>query len=175
MKIIYLTSGPRGAGKSRYVDTLKKSQPEITVISRDKIFLEKFGRSSFDRDTGEFEIAWQIFREKTKLIISTASKDSKIVLDCWNGRSRERQNVIKMLREWGADMVVCLYFITSYDTCLHWFMKKSDKERAGLGKDSVDRDYKLYHHYAHDIDEDGFDIIRRINPCQLSFPGFPLI
>ena len=52
-------------------------------------------------------------------------------------------------------------------------MKKSDRD--GLSEYSCKQDYKLYHKLALDIEKDGFDAVQRVNPLQLTFPGFPLI
>lgn len=184
MKTAYLTSGPRGAGKSTYVSLIKEIFPEILVIDRDKLFTEKFGDNSFDPYSGTQITAAQFLKQHIEEVVTSANEDAKIILDAWNGFYYERLDYIKLLRNFGVERIACWYFITPLTVCLEWFMQKADQH--GSSKNGYVWDYKLYHKEASDINhpdqevyltekdeiEDlSFDIICRINPLQLILPG----
>lgn len=48
MKTVFLTSGPRGAGKTTYVSLVKKVNPEVLVVDRDDLYIREFGATSFN-------------------------------------------------------------------------------------------------------------------------------
>lgn len=168
MKTVILTSGPRGAGKSTYSKKVKEDYLEVKYLSRDEIFIEAFGKTSFDRYTGDHLIARQIFEDKIKDALSE-DDDFKIIIDCWNGFSSERKSLIKLFRELGADTIICWQFIVTTETCLKWFFKKDDS--VGYSESGIRSDHRLYYKTATDIEDDGFDAVYRINPLQLSIPG----
>jgi predicted kinase len=188
MKTVYLTSGPRGAGKSTYVSLVKKTSPEALVIDRDEIYAKEFSGNSFDPYSGMHIVAAQFFKQHIKEVITSADEDAKIIIDAWNGFWTERKGYIRLLRDLGVETIVCWYFVTPLAACLEWFMLKPD--RYGSNKSSCIWDYNLYHKEASDINypdheiyliekdefnDSNFDMICRINPLQLVLPGVTLI
>ncbi|KKQ51717.1 MAG: hypothetical protein US70_C0014G0020 [Parcubacteria group bacterium GW2011_GWD2_38_11] len=188
MKTVYLTSGPRGAGKSTYVSLVRKISPEILVIDRDEIYAKEFSGCSFDPYTGMHIVAAQFFKQHIKEGIDSADEDAKIIIDAWNGFGTQRKGYIRLLRDLGVETIVCWYFVTPLSACLEWFMQKPDIR--GFSEGSCIWDYNLYHEEASDInypehkiyliekddfDDSNFDMICRINPLQLTLPGVPLI
>ena len=189
MKIAYLTSGPRGAGKTTFVSLVKQANPEVLVIDRDEIYAKEFGRSGFDSYSGMHIVAARFLREQMIEIVSSADKDAKIIVDAWNGFWNERRYFIRLLRDFGVEVVVCWYFVTPLSACLKWYMQKG---LAGFSEGSCIWDYELYHKEAEDInhpeheiyclekdeldfDCSKFDMICRINPLQLSLPNVNLV
>ena len=81
MKTGYLTSGPRGSGKSEYVSCIKKAHPEVLVVSRDEILITEFGATGLNPYTGDHLVAEQILLERMKETIQRAAENSKIIFD----------------------------------------------------------------------------------------------
>jgi hypothetical protein len=69
-----------------------------------------------------------------------------------------------MLRNLGADQVTCLFFMTSIETCVQWYMQKPEGDRGGLSEHSVRHDYQLYYQEAQTIGQDGFDHVIEVRP-----------
>ena len=172
MKIVILSSGPRGSGKSTYLNLVKQRHPEISFLSRDEVLIEIFGSTHLDPYTGGHWYAAKVLEEKLQTILS-ADEDLILIYDCWNGYSSERKDLIWKLHNAGADKVICWQFVTPLEVCETWFYKKPDV--GGYSESACRRDYKMYHHLAQGIGEDGFDAVIEINPCQLMFEDFPFI
>lgn len=170
-KTVILTSGPRGIGKTTYTELVKSLHPDVELLSRDKLLVELFGKTSLSPYDGSRYYAHVVLRERLRELLQ--KDNNKIIFDCWNGSSRERNYLAGMLRTLGADKVICWQFVVELDTCIKWFLKKTDV--AGYSEYSCRSDYKLYYQSAIDIEEDGFDAVYRINPNQLTIPGFPLV
>lgn len=172
MKTVILTSGPRGAGKSGFVDMILKQQPEIQLISRDAILMELFGDTALSPYTGGHEYAFCVMWDRIKETLNKykEGEDFTMILDCWNGYSQGRRHIVRRLREMGVDRVSCWYFITPADVCVRWFASKPDGD--SLSPTSVRRDHGFYHQQAVNILDDGFDSVQEINPLQLLIPGF---
>lgn len=173
MKTLLVTSGPRGGGKSTYVEAVKERHPHLPVVSRDKIRVELFGSTGLSPYTCDHEIAFSKMLEELKHALSSNEPSEIVLLDCWNGYSRDRKHIIKTAKELGADKVYCLQFVLPVHICIEWFMRKS--HTGGLSEYSVRRDYELYYKTAENIEEDGFDSIFLVNPCQLRFENIPFI
>jgi len=167
MKIVYLTSGPRGSGKTEFVKKVASLYPEIEVISRDAILVELFGSTSLNPYEGGHYIAIEVLHERISKFFSS-SKRSKLILDYWNGFSGERVAMIEKLKGLGADCVVCWQFIISIDMCVRWFFTKPDSE--GYSEMGIRGDHELYYEMAEDIERDGFDKVCHIDPCQPIIP-----
>lgn len=173
MKTVLLTSGPRGAGKSTYAENLVRQHPEIPLISRDKILISLFGGVELATYEGEHAYAEQQMFGELKRHLSKDCPTQTILLDCWNGYSYSRRELIQKSKEYGADKVICLFFLISENLCVDWFSKKPD-----IGffdpffANSTRNNRKIFYHYARDIEEDGFDEIVTINSNQLALP-FP--
>lgn len=163
MKTIYLTSGPRGSGKSAYCKRIALLNPEFKLIIRDEILTELFGTTSLSPyEGGHFYAQEIIFRMIEKLLASAG--DISIILDFWNGFPEERKGMIKRFKELGADKVFCWQFHVSFDVCVKWFFQKPDSK--GYIKSGIRNDHKLYYELAEEIENDGFDIIFKIDPLQ---------
>lgn len=106
MKTVYVTSGPRGAGKSTYVSMVKKCSPEILIVNRDELFIREFGSDSFDPYSGMHIVAAQLLKQEIKKVLDSAEENSKIIIDAWNGFPIERIHRIRHLRELGAGCIL---------------------------------------------------------------------
>jgi predicted kinase len=173
MKTVLITSGPRGGGKTTYVEAFKGMHPHIPVVSRDKICLELLGSVVFDPYTGECEYVYEKMFGKLRQFLDGGDSGEIIILDCWNGSSGGRKELIRKAKDFGAHRVYCLQFFLPLDICIKWFMQKEHK--FGHSESSVKHDYNLYYKTAQNIEEDGFDSIFPINPCQLRFENVPYI
>lgn len=186
MKTVYLTSGPRGAGKTMFVRSLVATESSVIFVERDAFLIRTFGGTSFDPYNGTHFVAMEVLERHIQEVVGNASDGARIVLDAWNGDVWERRSLVRNLRKLDVDHVVCWYFVTPITTCVRWFLEKDD--RMGLGEYSVKRDFELYHSKAEDIDypagihrhffdndfeveRKGFDVVRKINPLQSVFPG----
>ena len=181
MKIVYLTAGPRGSGKSTWVSLVKRTNPEIIVIDRDEFLTKKFGGTSFDKYSGVHEAAHYLLKEHIEKVVSLADDNARIILDFWNGHESERARHIKMLRKLGVERVVCLYFITPLPVCLRWFKNKPDM--TAYSEENCIWDYNLFHKKANDLkypdysqnDFPQFNLVYQVNPQQLMLPGIAII
>lgn len=173
MKILLLTSGPRGGGKTTYAEEIKRNQPNIPIVSRDEIRLKLFGSIGLNPYTSDTQVAFTAMSEALKLSLSTKESSEIVILDCWNGYSNERKKIIKTARECGAHRVHCLQFFVPLRICIKWFAQKT--YTGGLTEHSVRWDYELYYRTAEDIENDGFDSIIPVNPCQFKLEGIPYL
>lgn len=172
MNRVYLTSGPRGSGKSTFAKKVIAASPEIILVSRDDILRKRFGYTSLDSYTGGHAVVYKIVFEKIKEHLN-GSEDSVILLDHWNGFPQHRRTIIRDLRGLGVEFVFCLYFVLPLETCQKWFMKKDDS--AGASLYSVESDYDLFYKTSSDIEADGFDGVVYIDPRQLLIPSVPIL
>lgn len=174
-KCVYLLVGQRGAGKSHYAQRLFASQPELVLVSRDEILMRKFGSVDTNSYGGEQRYSSRVMHRLLRFVIRTGTAD-KIVLDCWTERSQDRSSLVQKLREYGADQVVAIYFMTPREVVSRWFWLKPGiakmsemRDRRGEGlvffsEDAPLRDYDVFHSLAKDIETDGFDSVIRIDP-----------
>lgn len=185
MKTVYLTSGPRGAGKTTFARDVVSKEPLVVLIERDEFTIREFGTTMFDPYDGTQYVAMEAFERYVDDVVEHADDDARIILDAWNGDAFARYLFVQRLRRLGVDRIICWYFVTPLDACIRWFLAKTD--RGGCGEDSVRWDYELYHSSCEDIDyseevfrihydrktdreQRGFDIVRRINPLQIVLP-----
>ena len=166
MKTVVLTSGPRGAGKSTFVDAYASRGLDVLVLSRDKLLVDLFGTTTLDSYSGGHRVASELFLEQVGEALN-ARDDAKLIVDYWNGFSHERRSLIRNYTRLGAEKVVCWKFLTPKEVCVDWFMKKEDS--AGYTTRMVKKDYDLYHKESRNILADGFDQVRYVNPLQLPF------
>lgn len=167
MKKVVLTSGPRGAGKSTYINNYVKQNPETIILSRDELLIELFGQTALSPYDGSHEYARQLFSDKIKKTIES-NEHPNLIVDCWNGYPEERESAIEQYKLFGADKVICWKFMTPKETCIDWAMKKEDI--SGYTKPMMERDFDTYHRFSKNILEEGFDQVRFINPLQLEIP-----
>jgi len=178
MKIAYLTSGPRGAGKSTFVAQLQKENSSLLVFDRDKFFYQKFGNEWLDPYIFPDVVRMEIIEEEIKNIINSTGGNINLIVDCYNGTYRARIDINRMLRRIGIDVVNCLYFITSLSICFRWFRSKPDGFK--YSSIAIKHNYESYHAEADDLRNQNnsngqFDRIFQINPLQLRIPGIPFI
>lgn len=168
MKTVLLTSGPRGSGKSKYINEISRDCPELAVVSRDEILISLFGSTCLSPYEGGHHYAHNVMFGKVRECLSENHPAELILLDCWNGYSGQRRSMISKLREMGAEKVICLYFSITEDLCVELFKLKADVG-GSLSENSIRSDHELYYHHARDIQDDGFDEIIIINSNQLRF------
>ena len=162
MKTIYLTSGPRGSGKSSYCKKILTLCPELKLIIRDEILVELFGTTSLNPyESGHLYAQEIIFKMLEKLL---AREDVHIILDFWNGFPDERRAMIERLRELGADKIFCWQFHVPVNVCIEWFFQKPDAK--GYSEFGIRNDHELYYELAREIRRDGFDEVFEIDPMQ---------
>lgn len=177
MKTVILTIGPQGSGKSTYCNNVVAAHPDITLLSRDKLLEEMFGKTWLDPYSGGHYVAMERLLEMVRDVLQTNSQDTTLLLDCWNGSESERKHLISKLRDYGAEKIVGWYFVTPLNTTLRWFLERECAvDSSKWQRDSNERicrnNYPLFHEFAEDVREGkGFDSVRIINPLQrLLFP-----
>lgn len=174
---VYLLVGQRGSGKNFYAEKLLSHQPELMLISRDAVLVNRFGST----DTCPYGGAQHFAAEETKRLLQEAlsvDKGSRIILDYWTEDSKSRESLIRCLRQFGASKVNALYFITPLDLVNEWFWKKpgiaklsqmrtlQDQGFTFFSEDAPVRDHAAFHELAANIDSDGFNAVIRINPVE---------
>lgn len=185
MREVILTVGPRASGKSEFCQKAIQIDPSITLVSRDELLIKLFGTTSLNPYAGDHYLAeaemWKIVEKRLKF-----GSELKILLDAWNGSSRERLAITRMLRDLGADKIKAWYFVTQPECVNQWFWQKPgiakmSEMRSHLGKkyvfyddDAPRRDYKLFHQLALEIDSDGFDEVTKIDPV-ITLPEHVLV
>lgn len=182
MRKVVLTTGPQGSGKTTFCKEIIAHRPEIVLVERDAILIELFGTTHLDPYCGGHKIGEDVMWKKVAEVLSTED-DRIMILDHWAGYPRERSWAIRRLRDLGADSVDLWYFVTSEEVCLrqHEAREISIREKES-GKPLSDWDigslrrcgksnFRLFHSLP--IEEypgsAGFDSIKMINPCQLTF------
>ncbi len=164
MKTVYLTSGPRGSGKSAYCERFVKLHPEIPLISRDKILVELFGSAMIDSETayagGHYYAIEKMFERMGEAL---SGENDIIILDSWNGDLHERRIIMGELKQLGVEEVACLQFFTPFEKCWRWCNGKYNGREGNEAKNMFKKDYDNYYKYAKDIGEVGFDAIYRID------------
>lgn len=173
MKTVFLTCGTRGAGKSTYCCKMLKNNPEICLVSRDSILIELFGQTELNPYEDGHHLTYKIMWERVgKELAGANGENFQMILDCWNGYPKERQGIIRKLRDVGADRVVAWVFTTPLETVIRWF-DKANRKKGSNRKRKLERetnehrsrhDYELFNELAADIEKDGFDEIVYINP-----------
>lgn len=175
MKKVYLLVGQRGSGKSFYAKRLVEKYPELLLVSRDEILIEKFGSTDTSAYDGSQEYAGMILHERLKIELSVR-ENARLILDTWTGYSRERKYLLEDLRKYGANHIAALYLTTPLELVNSWFWQKPGIARTSemrmrkgqdlsyFSDDAPARDYKTFHELAQGIDSDGFDEVIRVEP-----------
>lgn len=184
MREVILTVGPRASGKSEFCRRATQVDPSITLISRDALLIELFGTTSLNPYTGGHYLAeermWKEVEERLK------HDRIRLILDAWNGSSRERLTITRRFRDLGADRIKAWYFVTQPEYVDQWFWQKPGiarmsemRTRQGQKLTYYDdgaprRDYELFHRLALGIDFDGFDELTKIDPL-ITLPEHVLV
>ncbi len=165
MKVVFLTCGPRGAGKTTYCHMIKAQYSEVEIISRDTYLTSLYGTTILPEATSADRMHKinLLMIDRLKEIIKTSDK---VILDYWNNSSAGRKTTIKTLRDIGFDKVLCWYFTTPLKVCDVWVQKKVDTDYTYAKQ--YQSSYELFHRGAENISEDGFDEIVSIDPSCLS-------
>lgn len=175
MREVIVTVGPRASGKSCFCDKVLALDLSLVLVSRDKITIELCGSTSLDPYSGGHQYANERMWETLTELLESCD-DVRVILDTWNGSSRERKCINQKLRALGVDRIKAWYFVTPVECVEEWFWLKPgiakieemrDRQRQGLAfysEDAPRRDYELFHEYAEEIDSDGFDEIVRVDP-----------
>ena len=171
---VYLLVGQRGSGKSEYAKKLLANQPNLSVINRDEILRRICGTEEASIYSGVHDFAFDVMYRLLRFKLSTR-KNLRLILDSWTESTNERKCLLSKLRQYGADSVVALYFVTPLKLVEEWFWQKPGIAKAGdmskegpgitfFSKDSVMEDFKIFHRYARNINSNGFDEVIRVNP-----------
>jgi predicted kinase len=172
---VILPIGPQGSGKSVFCEKALVTDPNLILISRDKILMELFGSVFLDSYSGGHYHASDVMWKKVRAQIQLTS-EFRIILDTWNGTKQERAGIIQKLRELGVKRIVGWYFITPVEMVSEWFWEKPEvakssdmRNRQGenltfFSEDAPIHNHKLFHRWASKIDSEGFDEVVRINP-----------
>jgi hypothetical protein len=175
-KTVFLTVGPRGAGKSHYCKNVLVQNCGMVFVSRDEIMMQRYGTVHTPYGAGHPEALETVRALLHQHLSGDAGRD--IVLDVWNGTSKERKELIAVSRSYGAEEVIALYFVTPVEYVERWFWLKPGVAKASewkmrqgqecvfFSKDAPRNDYELFHEWATDIDSDGFDRVLIVNPLQ---------
>ncbi|MES2224426.1 MAG: AAA family ATPase [Patescibacteria group bacterium] len=162
MKTVILTCGPRGAGKTTYVNNFALQYPGTEIVSRDDILISLYGSTTtvrtFMEDQKTGDTAMDALREAIK-------RSDMTILDFWNRTGLGRKNTVKALRETGFDKVVCWYFTTPLEICTEWIQRKSDSEYISAW--FYEFDYRSFHERAASVFTDGFDEVITINSSEV--------
>ncbi|MBP6942537.1 MAG: hypothetical protein KBB55_00660 [Candidatus Buchananbacteria bacterium] len=180
MRRAILTIGPRGCGKSTYCQQIIKERPDISLVSRDQIMLEIYGKVGLNLKRESpvpiFETMWARIAEHFE------REEVIVIIDCWNGWGDDRQFLTKKLRQLGADTIDGWYFVVPENVCAQWCVEKEvinhpalrdedDSWQLKLRAASARQEYRRYHDQPVELDQ-GFDAIHIINPLQLAFLTF---
>jgi hypothetical protein len=172
---VYLLVGPRAAGKSHYATRLYEANPQAILISRDEILMREFGTIYGNGYTGEHVYAVEMMYRQLQEQLRQP-QPTTIILDCWTGDSHDRIRLVRKLRDMGAKRVLALFFVTPLQHVSTWFWLKPEIARMDqMGKISGEgiayfspeapaNLYRVFHHFAMDIDADGFDEVIRVHP-----------
>lgn len=172
MRKVILTVGPQGAGKSHLCQQIVAARPGIILISRDAILNELFGTVWLDPYTGAHLVAQEEMWRRLEAHLDQ-SDSATIILDAWNGFADERWEIASRLRSRDTDWIEAWRFVTPEDICVAWYLnrenKQSDDRRTRECRAAICRNnYRLYHEQPVEFDQ-GFDLIRAINPLQQTF------
>lgn len=106
MRTVYITSGPRGSGKSTYAQQVIRQNPALVIVSKDEIAMRAYGKTCLADDNGEARRVIDAVMESARQILELDTHVS-LILDCWNGSSRARKYLISQMRRFGADRIIC--------------------------------------------------------------------
>ena len=174
-KTVYLLVGPRGSGKTTYGKKLMENHLELKSISRDQILIRLFGSVYTDPYSGAQWIAYRIMEKLLKYRLK--EENITLLLDCWTGETRERKEILQMLKKFGADQVIALYFLTDVENVKQWFWEKPGIAKlneirnrkdgdniAFFSEDTPEREHRIFHKFAKTIYSDGFNDVIEIYP-----------
>lgn len=195
MRQVILTVGPRHAGKTTFCQRARKDFPDLGYISRDEILDELFGTTMPCSYFGGHRDALRMMWKRVRDMLHDTS-DARMILDAWNGTSRERQQMVQFLRRHlQVDEVIAWYFITPLKRCIvnelirDPIVDAHDLEFVlEMRRMVVTEGCKFYHQQCQTLEQDGFDRIYRIDPLsdspslflqrpweQLVLPGVELL
>ncbi len=161
-KTVFVTVGPRGSGKSTFCERIISKNPNVTLISRDKILMSLFGDVCLSPYSGGHQYAYSIM---WKMVGEHLNRSANIlILDVWNGYFDERKYIIDFLRKLGAEKIIALYFITPVSSVEKWFWQKPEVVRSHYLDTSPVHDHILFHRLARGICSNGFDQVLNIDP-----------
>lgn len=175
MKKAIVCVGPRASGKSSFCEKVSTCHPTIPVVSRDQLLIEQFGSIHLNTYSGAHEYAMELLWQRVQSVVEV-NLHPLLILDVWNGSSKERIRIVRKLRDLGIDKVTAWYFTTPVEQVIEWFWKKPGIAKTSemhtrkgenlsyYSETAPARDYELFHRYARNINSDGFDEIIEINP-----------
>ncbi len=142
MKRVILPIGPQYAGKSTFCQKVATHFPEVAYISRDKILIELFGTVWLSHyDGGHFAGLKKMWEQVSELF---ERSDFTLILDTWNGPTRDRIEIVNKLRELGATNIVGWHFVTPLDACIEWsFIRDPCKITPGKRSSEISRSMRI--------------------------------
>jgi hypothetical protein len=161
VKRVIVTVGPRGAGKTSFCEQIVRHRPEVTLVSRDAIFKELFGKVNLNPYTGDDFYGLQVMWKRTGDYLNNGA--AVLILDTWNGSREARWDITYKLRSLGAERIEAWRFVTPASHIVQWFLKKEPEDRKSSPR--ILDDYRLYHSRPVELKQ-GFDAIHLINPLQ---------
>lgn len=168
MRTVFLTIGPRGAGKSTFCREVVAHRPDVTLLQRDAILVEFFGSTMLSPYEGGHAWAMHVLFERLERAL--VPENATVILDTWNGLAGERRELVRVLRNLGADEVIGWYFVTPEETVVRQFLEREGETALAAwgarAESYCRRDFTFFH--AQEVSTDqGFDEIIRIDPTQL--------
>ena len=163
MTRVFLTSGPRGSGKTFFVRQIKQIYPYFHSINRDEILIDLFGTVYISSEFNNSKKAYNIMFDRIKKIAdATNLGDNKIIiLDCWNLCASERKIIIRRLEESGADRINCIQFLISTELNIVYFQRK--KGFSNYPEIAIACDNELYYKESTHIEYEEFDRVYKVD------------
>lgn len=174
---IVLVSGPRGAGKTTYSKKLVKENKNFYLFSRDLIFMQTFGKNSFDPYLeNPFPYLRKILSETLwRCSLLSMKKDTTLIVDYFTGSNDARFTLLDIFKkECPESKTVLLLAEIEHNECVRRFYEREGKEKGW----NPSHDYYLYHKLLKGIEEENsyreteflnfFDKIQKISMEQHS-------
>ncbi len=162
-------------GKSTLCTKIKAEYSDIVIISKDEIFDEILARSE---KTGPFDLTEthkQAMKTLSTLLQLVLRKPGvRIILDCFNSYPYERKEMLFVLKQMGADRVVCWQFTTPIEISLPWYLEREKSkfnghvEVAHFAAMEHRGFFEKYWRNSQNIKSEGFDQVHKFDPRELT-------
>lgn len=171
MKTVYLPSGPRATGKSTLSTLVMRKYPNVKILSIDVIHV--IVAKEYNLDKTIYAQNQEIMSRSEALILAMARKllsedGAQIIFDSFAVFPESRKTIIRFMREYGADKVICWQLTTPIKISRSLYRvrqeidKQAEEEQERLLRE-YDRDYAWYYEHAQAIATEGFDAIYKVD------------